>query len=91
MIEFEPRLFARSLRRAMIAVTMLLLAAIGVGAAEQGNWFDRTPGGLPKTVLPTHYAIELEPNLDNLSLAGLGLSTSKCGSPPTGSCSMQWG
>ncbi len=73
MIEFEPPLFARSLRRAMIAVTILLLAAIGVGAAEQGNSFDRTPGGLPKTVLPTHYAIELEPNLDNLSLAGLEL------------------
>ena len=32
--------------------------------------FDRTPGKLPKTVVPTHYAIELEPNLESLTLAG---------------------
>jgi len=28
------------------------------------------PGRLPKQIIPKHYAIELEPNLDSLSLAG---------------------
>ncbi len=39
-------------------------------AAEPGYSFDTTPGKLPKTVVPLHYAIELEPNLERLTLAG---------------------
>ena len=50
----------------------LLIAVVGVsaGAAEEVYSFDRTPGRLPKTVIPLHYAIELEPNLESLTLAG---------------------
>jgi aminopeptidase N len=47
-----------------------LLVLTGSGGAEPGYSFDTTPGKLPKTVVPTHYAIELEPNLENLNLAG---------------------
>jgi aminopeptidase N len=62
--------FRAACRRATLALTMLLVAAISAIAAEQGYSFDRTPGRLPKTVIPIHYAIELEPDLDNLTLAG---------------------
>ena len=44
--------------------------ALGVAAAEPIYAFDTTPGKLPKTVIPIHYAIELEPNLEHLTLAG---------------------
>jgi aminopeptidase N len=42
----------------------------GAAAAEPVNSFAATPGKLPKTVVPTHYAIELEPDLEKLTLAG---------------------
>src|SRR5262249_44030217 len=32
--------------------------------------FATTPGKLPKTVAPTHYAIDLRPDLDKLAVAG---------------------
>ena len=44
--------------------------ALRVAAAEPVYAFDTTPGKLPKTVIPIHYAIELEPNLEHLTLAG---------------------
>ena len=48
---------------------MAILPACAV-AAEPLYSFAATPGKLPKTVVPTHYAIELEPNLETLTLAG---------------------
>ena len=49
----------------------LVALAIGTAAADERRFsFAATPGKLPKTVVPTHYAIELEPNLDNLTIAG---------------------
>jgi aminopeptidase N len=55
-----------------LAAITLFIAVVGAstGAAEQMYSFDRTPGRLPKTVIPIHYAIELEPDLENLTLAG---------------------
>src|SRR5437899_3238008 len=55
-----------------LAAMTLLFAVVGASAAaaEQVYSFDRTPGRLPKTVIPIHYAIELEPDLENLTLAG---------------------
>jgi aminopeptidase N len=41
-----------------------------LAAAAPGYSFDTTPGRLPKTVVPIHYAIELEPDLEKLTLAG---------------------
>jgi aminopeptidase N len=55
-----------------LAAMTLFIAFVGVstGAAEEVYSFDRTPGRLPKMVIPIHYAIELEPDLENLTLAG---------------------
>ena len=47
-----------------------MLALAGACAAEPIYSFAKTPGKLPKTVVPTHYSIELEPNLDSLAIAG---------------------
>jgi aminopeptidase N len=58
-------------RLTTIAVVLVALAACGSAAAESDLAFDRAPGRLPKTVVPLHYAIELEPDLDKLTLAGL--------------------
>ena len=59
----------RAARIAGVALALALVLA-GSGAAEPDYSFDTTPGKLPKTVVPTHYAIELEPNLENLTLTG---------------------
>jgi aminopeptidase N len=49
---------------------LIAFALTGTGAADSHYSFETTPGKLPKTVVPTHYAIELEPNLEGLTLAG---------------------
>src|SRR5262245_39084930 len=60
---------ARAARSAAPALAAALISIQGA-MAEPIYSFDATPGKLPKTVVPTHYAIELEPNLENLTLAG---------------------
>src|SRR5437763_6750334 len=47
----------------------LMIAAAGA-SAEQPYSFAATPGKLPKTVVPIHYAIDLKPDLEKLTLAG---------------------
>jgi aminopeptidase N len=55
----------------LIASTLtVLLIAAGNARAEPVFSFDATPGKLPKTVVPTHYAIELKPDLDTLVISG---------------------
>jgi Peptidase M1 N-terminal domain len=50
---------------------LIAFALTGTGTAAESRYsFDATPGKLPKTVVPTHYAIELEPDLEGLTLAG---------------------
>src|SRR3954470_11117669 len=49
---------------------IVLLAAGALARAEPVFSFAATPGKLPKTVVPTHYAIDLKPDLEKLSLAG---------------------
>jgi aminopeptidase N len=54
------------------AATFVLLLSIPVTAlAEPVFSFDTTPGKLPKSVVPVHYAIELTPDLESLKLAGV--------------------
>src|SRR5260370_258038 len=60
---------ARAACRAAMVLAFIFVAA-GGAAAEAGYSSDTTPGRLPKTVVPTHYAIELEPNLESLTRAG---------------------
>src|SRR5258708_23223526 len=63
-------LLGRATRCAALTLAIVLIAASGGATAEPVYSFDATPGRLPKTVVPTHYAIELEPNLESLTLAG---------------------
>src|SRR3954454_15406108 len=56
---------------AVPAAIVLALSMSGSAAAEPGFSFDATPGKLPKTVVPVHYAIELTPDLQSLALAGV--------------------
>ena len=58
-------------RRSLAATLVLLLSISGPAAAEPVFSFDTTPGKLPKSVVPVHYAIELTPDLDSLKLAGV--------------------
>src|ERR1700716_389125 len=61
---------AATLRR-LAASLVLLLSIPGAAVAEPVFSFDTTPGKLPKTVIPVHYAIELTPDLESLKLAGI--------------------
>ena len=63
-------LAVRNLAAALTAIVVLALSMSGSAAAEPGFSFDTTPGKLPKTVVPVHYAIELTPDLQSLALAG---------------------
>lgn len=57
--------------RALLAgLSVLLALATGRTAAEPVFSFGETPGKLPKTVVPIHYALDLTPDLDKLTLAG---------------------
>src|SRR5882672_703547 len=52
------------------AALAVVLISAGAASTEPVYSFETTPGRLPKSVVPTHYAIALEPNLDSLALAG---------------------
>ena len=56
---------------AVLAATILALSLSVSVLAEPGFSFDTTPGKLPKTVIPVHYAIELTPDLKSLGIAGV--------------------
>jgi aminopeptidase N len=56
---------------AVLTATAVLVSMSGIAVAEPGFSFDATPGKLPKTVVPVHYAIELTPDLESLALAGV--------------------
>ena len=53
-----------------LVVALLLPLVAARVAAEPVFAFDSTPGKLPKTVVPTHYALDLTPDLDKLSFTG---------------------
>ena len=56
---------------ALAAAIVLVVSMSGTALAEPAFSFDATPGRLPKTVSPVHYAIELTPDLDRLKLVGV--------------------
>ena len=59
-------------RPRLVVILILLLAAVSPYAAfaDQPFAFDTTPGKLPKTVVPRHYAIHLEPDLEKFTTRG---------------------
>jgi aminopeptidase N len=61
------------LLRSVAASFALLLSLCGAAFAEPAFSFDTSPGKLPKTVVPVHYAIELAPDLGTLALPGVEL------------------
>src|SRR5271167_739217 len=54
----------------LAAALALLLPASAPTRAESVFSFDTSPGKLPKTIIPLHYAIELVPDLQKLTLSG---------------------
>lgn len=62
---FLPRLRIGSGLRRLLAVWLLLLIVRGADA-EATFSFDTAPGQLPKTVVPHHYSLWLQPDLTNL-------------------------
>jgi aminopeptidase N len=55
--------------RSSLAHLLLILVTCGADAQEKFI-FENTPGKLPKTVVPQHYVIHLEPNLERMSTEG---------------------
>jgi aminopeptidase N len=55
---------------AVFAAALLLALGAGCAAAEPVFSFAGTPGTLPKTVIPLHYALDLAPDLDKLVFSG---------------------
>src|SRR5215469_16980347 len=49
---------------------LAILLTFGPARADQVFSLATTPGRLPKTVLPLHYAIDLKPDLNALSISG---------------------
>ncbi|HET9373847.1 MAG TPA: hypothetical protein VFO40_02675, partial [Chthoniobacterales bacterium] len=55
--------------RIPLAHLLLILGTFGANAEEKFV-FENGPGKLPKTVVPRHYVIHLEPDLEQMSTEG---------------------
>jgi aminopeptidase N len=54
----------------VVGTLIVLLLATGSSRAEPTFSFAATPGKLPKAVVPIHYSLDLQPDLDKLTIAG---------------------
>jgi aminopeptidase N len=60
----------RAIQITAFALIAVLLVGSSVSRAESVYSFATTPGKLPKTVVPAHYAIDLKPDLTTLAVSG---------------------
>jgi aminopeptidase N len=72
----SPIAISQVLRRLAAAFALTLSISVvcsmsGAVCAEPVFSFEGTPGKLPKTVVPVHYAIELKPDIVSLALPGV--------------------
>jgi len=54
----------------VLANILALLLLVVAARADAPFSFDATPGKLPKTVVPIHYSVDLQPNLSALTVRG---------------------
>src|SRR5215468_4887970 len=54
----------------VLANVLGLLLLVAAARADAPFSLDTTPGQLPKTVAPVHYTLDLQPNLEALTVAG---------------------
>ncbi len=67
----EPRCMCSRLLARLTCLLWLLAVVLPTPAfADQPFAFDATPGKLPKTVVPRHYTIRLEPDLEKFATRG---------------------
>ena len=64
-------LFNRFVR--LLTGVLVLLLIVSAAYADSPFSLETTPGKLPKTVVPIHYAIDLQPNLSALTAKGLAI------------------
>src|SRR5262245_5603575 len=58
---------SKTLRAVLIS---LLILVANLSSAQSRFTFDSTPGQLPKTVVPSHYALNIKPNLQTFTFDG---------------------
>jgi len=75
--------FVRSLTGALV-----LLLILSAAHAEVPFSFETTPGKLSKAVVPIHYAIDLQPNLQALTARGVAIIDIEVRSYPSSSNSL---
>jgi aminopeptidase N len=61
----------RSSSRVPIVAILLIVIASSLAASAEGRFsFESTPGKLPKTIVPRHYVLRLEPDMEKFTTRG---------------------
>ena len=86
----SPGIVAQKFMCLIAGALVVLFLGVAAAHADAPYSFAGTPGKLPKIVVPLHYELELEPDLDKLSAIGHAAIISMSARPRTGWCSMRW-
>src|SRR5437867_12367140 len=66
----EPMIRSLNFSARVLMGAFALLVLLTAARADAPYSFDTTPGQLPKTVVPIHYTLDLQPDLEALTVAG---------------------